>query len=400
MATSTRIYISGAFAFGGQPAVNDLLAAGYSTLIVWSVHVHANGDLILNDTLIVSNGVYKEAWPFNLPTRLAQLRKAGAEIIFSVGAGENDDFTNIGNLLGGKPGGPGNIIYENFKALKQAMVAGGGDIDAIDFDNEDNMSATLMINFGITLANIGYKHVTFCPWTSQSVWNETMKGLIASQGNQFVNAIHLQCYSGGQGNLNFVKNWIDGFKAVGSTALMIPGLATNQSSPGPWWDGTPQTPGKSVQKVPNVAMFEGASWDNFLYTQNFPTINAALQGAQTAASFFFYCRGPLALTNGRSFQTGDAVFFTGVPWWGSATQCDSYYLGPPCTNIYNPIPGACPADLQAQYKKWGSGLIQGGFIWLYDSIISCLLAGCCGGSMDKPVATALAYRQAITNGLS
>ena len=399
MATSTRIYISGAFAFGGQPAVNDLLAAGYSTLIVWSVHVHANGDLILNDTLIVSNGVYKEAWPFNLPARLAQLRKAGAEIIFSVGAGENYDFTNIGNLLAGKPGGPGNIIYENFKALKQAMVAAGGDIDAIDFDNEDDFNATLMINFGITLANIGYKHVTFCPWDHDDVWYETMKGLIAKQGNQFVNAIHLQCYSGGSINIDSVQDWIDGFKNAGSTALMIPGLATNQSSDGPWWNGRFKTPGQSVHKVPNVAMFQGANWDNYLYTQNFPTIEAALQGAQTAASFFFYCRGPLILTNGRSFQTGDAVFFTGVPWWGSAPQADAYYLGTPCTNRYNPIGGACPADLQAQYKQWGSNMIQGGFIWLYDSIISCLLAGCCDGSMDKPVATALAYRQALTNAL-
>ena len=106
----------------------------------------------------------------------------------------------------------------------------------------------------------------------------------------------------------------------------------------------------------------------------------------------------MILHNGRSFQTGDAVFFTGVPWWGSAPQCDAYYLGTPIRNLYNPIPGACPADLQAQYKKWGSS-IDGGFIWLYDSIISCLLAGSCGGTMEKPTATALAYRQAITNAL-
>ena len=201
-----------------------------------------------------------------------------------MGAGENFDFTNIGNLLGGKPGGPGNIIYENFKALKQAMVQGGGDIDAIDFDNEDKMSATLMINFGITLANAGYKHVTFCPWTSQSIWKDTMKGLVATQGAQFVNAIHLQCYSGGRGNVSQVQSWIDAFKAVGGQAAMIPGLATNQSEPGPWWDGTPNTIGKSVHTVPNVAVFEGANWDNFLYTQNFPTIEAALKGAKTAAS--------------------------------------------------------------------------------------------------------------------
>ena len=147
---------------------------------------------------------------------------------------------------------------------------------------------------------------------------------------------------------------------------------------------------------PNVAMFEGANWDNYLYTWNFATSDEALQGAQTAASFFFYCREPIVLTNGRSFQTGDAVFFSGLPWWGSAPQCDGYYLGGPCTDIYNPQGvGACPKDLRAQYVKWGS-LADGGFIWLYDSIVSCLQSGCCGGSAEQPAGTALAYRQAIT----
>ena len=54
MTASTRIYVSGAIAFGGQPAINDLLAAGYSTIIVWSIHVDTNGDLFLNGTKIVS----------------------------------------------------------------------------------------------------------------------------------------------------------------------------------------------------------------------------------------------------------------------------------------------------------------------------------------------------------
>lgn len=126
MTASTRIYAGGAIAFGGQPAINDLLNAGYSTVIVWSVHVAPDGTLILNDTQIVSGGVYKEAAPMNLPARLAQLRKAGVEIIFSVGAGGTCDFTSIATLLGGGPAGPGNVVYDNFKALKQAMVAAGG----------------------------------------------------------------------------------------------------------------------------------------------------------------------------------------------------------------------------------------------------------------------------------
>ncbi len=400
MTASTRIYAGGAFGFGGQPAVNDLLAAGYNTLIVWSVHVATDGTLILNNTQIVSGGVYKEADPMNLPARLAQLRKAGVEIIFSVGAGGTSDFTNIAALLNGKPGQKGNVIFDNFQALKNAMVAAGGDIDAIDFDNEDNLQpgGDVMVNFALTLSNIGYTNVTFCPFGDNSIWYDTMKKLVAAKGSSFVNAIHLQCYSGGAFNFNQVSEWTKGFNDAGGKALMIPGLATNQSSDGPWWYENAQ--GGSVQTVPNVAMYGEANWDNYLYTQNFPNVNAAFQAAQTAASFFFYCRGPMVLGNGRSFQTGDAVFFSGVPWWGSAPQCDSYYLGPPCTNSLNTtISGACPSDLQTQYQKWGSS-VDGGFIWLYDSVISCLLAGGCGGSMNQPATTALAYRQAITNGLS
>ncbi len=397
MPPSTRIYAGGAFAFGGQPAVDDLLGAGYDTVIVWSVHVTSDGTLILNDTQIVSGGVYAEAAPMNLPSRVAQLRQNNVQIIFSVGAGGTSDFTNIAALMNGKPAGPGNALYENFQALKQAMVTAGGDIDAVDFDNEDDMNAGVMINFGITLANVGYRHVTFCPWTDESIWYATMKGLVSAQGSGFVNAIHLQVYSGGSGNLNMIGQWKTGFSNAGGNALMIPGLATNQAQPGPWWYHNAIAGSVIVQ--PNVAMYEGANWNNYLYTQNVNSADAALQAAQTAASFFFYCRQPIILTNGRTFQTGDAVFFTGSPWWGSAPQCDAYYLGQNCSNIYNPIAGACPSDLQTQYAQWGSS-IDGGFIWLYDSVISCLLAGCCGGSIDKPAATAQAYRQAITNGLS
>ena len=407
MTTSTRIYAGGAIAFGGQPAITDLLAAGYGTVIVWSVHVDSKGNLILNNTQIVSGGVYNEAQAMNLPARLAQLHKAGVEIIFSVGSGGTSDFTNIDALMGGKPAGPGNPLYDNFAALKRAMVAAGGDIDAIDFDNEDNLTAEVMVNFGITLANIGYAHVTFCPyqdtWINNGVapdptWFDAMKGLVnnPATGSKFVSAIHLQCYSGGSDNLAIVDQWTTGFQKAGGSALMIPGLATNQAADGPWWYNN--APGVDVNTVPNVAMYGEGNWDNYLYTQNFPTVDQALKAAQTAASFFFYCRGPMVLGNGRSFQIGDAVYFMGSPWWGSAPQCDAYYLGGPCNNTFNPIAGACPSDLEAQYKAWGKS-VDGGFIWLYDSVISCLLSGCCGGTMEKPAGTALAYREAITGGL-
>ena len=45
--------------------------------------------------------------------------------------------------------------------------------------------------------------------------------------------------------------------------------------------------------------------------------------------FFFFCRDGMVLENPewpepRIFNPGDAVFFSGEPWWGSAPQCDGY----------------------------------------------------------------------------
>jgi hypothetical protein len=64
--------------------------------------------------------------------------------------------------------------------------------------------------------------------------------------------------------------------------------------------------------------------------------------------------------------------------------------------------GACPSDLQTQYATWKKEQYppDGGFIWLYESTVSSLLSGCCGGTEKAPATTAKAYREAIANGLS
>lgn len=397
MPVNARIYASGAIAFGGQPAIDDLKAAGYSAVIVWSVHVATDGTLILNDTQMVSNGVYKEAQPMNLPGRLAQLRKQGIQIIFSVGSGPPpQDFHHIASLL--KQGsGPGTPLYDNFKALKDAMVAGGGDIDAIDFDNEDDVRTSVMVDFGSMLADIGYASVTFCPYYQAQAWTDSYVQLRQKHGKQFVSAIHLQCYSGGRGNSP--EPWGKMIADNGGGTLLIPGLATNQAGPGPWWANN--APGSSVVKTPNVAMYGGADWSGMVRTGNYPSADAAMQATLGGESFFFYCRGGLDLGPGKRFRAGDAVYFAGIPQWGSAPQCDGYSLSGGCSNIYN-NGGACPADLKSQYAKWKGEAHppEGGFIWLYDSVVSCLLSGCCGGTEQAPTTTAKDYREAITNGLS
>jgi hypothetical protein len=418
MAVNTRIYASGAITFGGQPAIDDLLGAGYSAVLVRSVHVDASGALFLNNTQIVKGGVYQEATPMNLPGRLAQLRKAGMQILFSVGSDGVADFQNIGNLLAQGGGVPGQPLYDNFVALKKAMVAGGGDIDAIDFDNEeiyqqqpnqpDPVQVTTMVGFGAMLARIGYASVTFCPYQDIETWTATYNQLRGKPNNVVVSAMHLQCYSGGR--FNDPAPWGAMIANNGGGTLLIAGLATVQTPDGPWWNkGHPKPPvvppsrGSSVVMTPNVAMYGQADWSGLLRKGNYPSPDAAMAAAIGGETFFFYCRGVLDLGPGKQFVPGDAVFFAGIPWWGSAPQCDAYSLSGPagCTNLYNNN-GACPSDLQAQYATWKAEKYppDGGFIWLYDSTVNSLLSGCCGGTEKAPVTTAKAYREAITNGLS
>ncbi len=396
MTIETRIYGGGAIAFGGQAAIDDLLAAGYSAVIIWSVHVAADGSLALNDTQIVNDGVYSEALEMDLPPRLAQLRKAGVQIIFSVGAGGVDDFQHIGNLLSNGYN-PGNPLYRNFKALREAMISAGGDIDAIDFDNEDDWQASIMVEFGSMLHDVGFASVTFCPYFESQFWTDTYTQLRQKYGKAFVSAIHLQCYSGGRGQTP--NAWGQIIADNGGGTLLIPGLATNQAGPGPWWHSG--KPGSSVVKTTNVAMDGNADWSGLLRRGNYGSANAAMQDTRGGETFFFFCRGYLDLGPGRQFQPGDAAFFAGVPWWAAAPQCEAYSLSGGCSNTYNQG-GACPSDLQSQYASWKKekNPPDGGFVWLYDSVVNCLLSCCCGGTERTPATTAKRYRQAITNGLT
>ena len=76
----------------------------------------------------------------------------------------------------------------------------------------------------------------------------------------------------------------------------------------------------------NVAQCGGANWSNFIKT----VPNCTPQSAQRIAwadpniGFFFYCRGVLVLHGHPQFNPGDAVFFSGAPWPGSAPQADIY----------------------------------------------------------------------------
>jgi len=191
---SSTIFGGGPFYTGGTATMNALRASGYTTVMLWTIHVDAtSGNLIYNDQLVASNGVYvgNSSWPAQLAT-LKTAPTTVNRIEWSVGSAPSggNDFANILALVNAYGTNTDSILYKNFLALKNATGA-----DAIDYDDETQYDVATSVKFGLMLSSIGYK-VTLCPYTDASFWQSVYNQL----GSNLVDRVYLQCYAGGAGN--------------------------------------------------------------------------------------------------------------------------------------------------------------------------------------------------------
>jgi len=190
------IYASGTlYPPGGKQVVEELRRSGMTTVIVWCIHVHPNGDLAFNDTVIVSGGQYvgDRAWP-DLILALKQQPSSVNRVLFSVGSADVLDFHNIKRLIEDQGTGPQSILYRNFALLKELMPV----IDGIDFDDEDLFEVATTVKFATMLHQLRFT-VTFCPFNRNEFWVECLKQLNGPTPG-LVSGFNLQCYAGGSGN--------------------------------------------------------------------------------------------------------------------------------------------------------------------------------------------------------
>ena len=210
MSITTSVYGGGPFYPGEGSALSGINECGFTTLVCWAVHVQSNGDLVYNDTPIVTGGSYVGDANWGALLKAAKSGGSVNRILFSIGGWGTSDFTNIQNLIEKDGNGPGTALYNSFKALYEAI----GVIDGIDLDNEDNYNgANSVVSFCEMLSDIGYKEITFCPYTSVSYWETCLRGLQESRPG-LVTAYNLQCYAGGAGNPYMFDQWIDSVKSV------------------------------------------------------------------------------------------------------------------------------------------------------------------------------------------
>lgn len=89
------------------------------------------------------------------------------------------------------------------------------------------------------------------------------------------------------------------------------------------------------KKMPNVTQYKGADWKNEITRKSGISLGDAFHTALSddSISYFFYMNGSMYLegnngpdgwTEKGAFNPGDAVFFSGEPWYGSSYASDAY----------------------------------------------------------------------------
>ncbi len=220
----SAVYGGGPFYYSANQTVAELRKSGFTTAIVWTIHIAQNGNFNFNmEFPIVENGTYigDRKYP-NFPKNMALLKTPPTSVTrIEVGldAWEGQTFKNIERLINAQGTGPNSILYKNFKALKEKVPA----IDALNFDDESNYDVASTVKFAVMVADLGFK-VALCPYTRSSFWRS-----VAQQTNQqrpgAVDAIFLQCYAGGASNNPASSSWKFGNLPV------YPGLWSKDFSP-------------------------------------------------------------------------------------------------------------------------------------------------------------------------
>jgi hypothetical protein len=202
-----------------------LKASGLTTVIAWSLHIHANGDVVYNDYKIASNGEYvgEKSWPHYLKD-LKTGHTSVKHVHLSVGSAGAKDFEAIANLIKVHGTGHSNPLYKNFHALKKALPM----VDTIDLDCEEPVTQETIVKFSLLIGSVGFK-VSFCPYQNQPFWINCLKE-VNHKVPKTVTHFNLQVYDGGSGN--DVAQWQ---KAVHQAGFKIPvyaGVMVKQSGAG------------------------------------------------------------------------------------------------------------------------------------------------------------------------
>ena len=199
------VYVGGHIRRERPGTITKLRNSGFTYVILFNVHVTADGTLVTDGDTICHNGVYvfDKKHPYyqedvaNLKTEPTSITR----VEICIGGWGNDAYTNIKNLVNSKGTGISSILYKNFRALKKAVP----EIDAVNNDIEQDYDVDTGAKFHIMMDKLGYK-TTLAPYTYKSYWT-SLNDQIRATRPKAVDRVMIQCYDGGAGNVDQVGTW-------------------------------------------------------------------------------------------------------------------------------------------------------------------------------------------------
>ncbi|TRX60058.1 T9SS type A sorting domain-containing protein [Fulvivirga sp. M361] len=191
----SAVYVGGPFVRQTNEEIDELRASGFNTVILWTIHVDANGKLSdggVDFTDSDGNYIGDPEWGAKV-ARLKQFPSSIDRVELCISAYNRDDFKNINTIIDREGTGPESILYKAFTTVKNELG-----VDAINYDDEDHYDAASMTALSIMLADIGFK-VTLVPYTVQDVWGQVYTDTEAARPGA-IDRVYLQGYAGGSNN--------------------------------------------------------------------------------------------------------------------------------------------------------------------------------------------------------
>jgi len=207
----SSVYVGGHFRRNRPTTITKLRNSGFTTVILFNVHVDTDGTLMTDGETICKDGVYVfgQTQP-NYITDVQNLKKSPTSvrrIEICIGGWGNDSYDHIKDLINNEGTGEETILYRNFKALKEAIP----EIDAVNNDQEQCYDVTTAKKFHKMMGDLGMT-TTIAPYTNKTYWKDLATYL---NGKHLLDRILIQCYDGGAGNNPSNWNLIDGIPVHG-----------------------------------------------------------------------------------------------------------------------------------------------------------------------------------------
>ncbi len=263
------LYGSGLFG-DSDPSVNqqqlqELQNSGFTTVILWTLHVHENGDFYYNDTLAVQNGTISSQLNPDLPQLITALKSGGTvnKVFFCIGSGGVSDYQAIKALLASPQGT--QILQQNFQALVNAFPIDGFDFDLEEFPLSDYTDTIVQLTL---MLNQSYgKAITYCPYTDEDFWLNCLALVYTKNNNQqIVSWFNLQCYAGGSGNdpMEWASQIVDYASPLGisdPTGFIVPGYWARHKPTGPY-DEPGECPASICHTFSTLDLKGGFIWNS------------------------------------------------------------------------------------------------------------------------------------------